>query len=245
MAEASTRVFRLTAEGLERLGQDWRRKLRRRAPLFPAVMLAVIYFSVPEIPTPFLVAAGVGAVFLGFMMPWLTLTHLKKSLATFELHVGANSLFRRQQGYRDLLIYRSDVRGLAENEQGILVRTGDFHVTLFIPKRIEGIEEIRTTLSQWTGPVSAMSQRLFALGTMAAGLLTALAHQAPSWVQDPVLIAFAHVFAAAAAFWLFLEFRRSPHVDESTRKYAWAGLLWVAIELRAAWSALQTQWPGA
>jgi hypothetical protein len=245
MAETSTRVFRLTAEGLERLGQDWRRKLRRRAPLFPAGMLAVIYFSSPESPTPFLLAAAVGAVFLGFMMPRLTLTHLKKKLATFELHVGANSLLRKQDGFRDLLIYRRDVRGFAEIEQGILVRTGDFHVTLFIPKQIEGIEEVRTTLSEWTGPVSAMSQRLFTLGMIAAGLLTGLAHQLPRWVEDPSLIALAHVVAAAAAYWFFLELRRNPQVDEDTRKYAWGALLWIAIELGSAWRAFQTQWPGA
>jgi hypothetical protein len=225
--------------------EDWCKKLRRQAYLFPAVMLAVLYLPTPEIPVPFLLTAGIGAVLMGFLLPRLTWAQLEKRFATFELQISQDSLVRKQQGFRDFLIHRSAVRGFVESDQGLLVRTADFHVTLFVPQQIEGFEEIRATISQWTGPVSAMSQRFFALGTAAAGLLTALAHQAPRWVQDPVLIAFAHILAAAAAFWLFLEFRRSPHVDESTRKYAWAALLWIAIELSSAWRAFQTQWPGA
>lgn len=242
----STRTYRMTPEGLQRMHEAWLKRLRGRRVVFgPAFMITVAYFTMPSIPAWALGLFAMGGVLMAFAMPHVTSIQLRAQFETFELEISSDSLLRRQKGFRDLSISREEVRGLVEGDPLMLiVRTHDFHKVLHIPKQIEGFEEIRATLSGWAGPVSAMSERLYKLVLAGSGILTLVAHQAPNWTQNPSLLLLAHVAAAAAALWLFVELRRSPAVEDNMRKYSWLVLIWVVFELRAAWHIFETEWPG-
>ena len=182
---------------------------------------------------------------MGYLTPYLTLAQIKERFATFEIHLGQDAIVRKQHGFPDMTIPRGEVRGIVEAFLGIIVRTNDFNRRLLIPQHIEGFEDLRATLSQWAGPVSAMSQRFFQLAMTGGALLTAFAHLAPRWISDPVLLIAAHLLTAASAAWLLYEFQRSPDVTDQMRKYSWFILLWVAFELRAAWRIIESSGLGS
>jgi len=207
-------------------------------------MVVVVYLAMPAAPVWTIGLFAIGGVLMAFLMPYITFDQLRTQFETFELHIDTDTLVRKQKGFSNFAISRGDIRGVVEGYHfGILVRTRDFQKSLYIPQHIEGFEEIRAILRQWSGPISATSERFYKLTLTVGGILTVLAHQAPHLTKDPTLLVLAHLAAAAAALWLLFHLRRDPGVDEKTRKYSWFILIWVAIELRSAWRIVESQWP--
>jgi nitrogen fixation-related uncharacterized protein len=228
----ATKTYRLKPEGVEAILRQMKLTMMAMIVVVFGVFVSTIWRQGGRQPE-FLIIIAAALPVVG----WLLVRQIKryrKSWESFQLIVGPDFIRREQAGYPPLEIRREEVRGIFEGARsGLVVRTMQIHKMLFVPKDLEGYEELRAQLQQWRPLEPATQQRLYWLVTAGAALAFVLAHFGTQYLKDPGLLILLHLIAAIGFLWTFVEMRRSPQFDDRTRRHAWVLLLPAAMEVFA------------
>ena len=145
---------------------------------------------------------------------------------SFELLLSSERIRRRMTGYPDIDIRRDEIRAIDEHGDWLVVRTTRGGPGLIIPKGLEGFEEVRQDLfsrhrveKQSAGDARRLAWSLLTVvATLGAVALLALS-------TDPMIVVPLAAMMVIGAGWAIWVVRRSPHIDERTKRTMWLVLL--------------------
>src|SRR5262249_47752035 len=83
---------------------------------------------------------------------------LDENLKSYQLLVSSDSMVKRQSRLPDVEIHREQITRVEEKPgKGLLIRTADKKSFINIPEGLEGMDELKETLSKWRPPDSIIS----------------------------------------------------------------------------------------
>ena len=156
---------------------------------------------------------------------------------SFELSLTPEGLHRRMAGYPDVEIRRDEISAIEERPSGLVVRSRPGGQALLIPKGLVGFDEVRQHLTahhsiQKPGGDTnrLVSQMLAVVATVGVFAVVFLS-------TDPRVVVPLALIMLAGAAWTIWAVRRSPDIDERTKRTIWIVLM---PALGAVFKALST-----
>jgi len=148
------------------------------------------------------------------------------SWQSFELSLSSEGIRRRMTGYPDIHIRRDEIKRIDEHGEWLVVRTTRPGPGLIIPKGLEGFEEVRHELlsrhhvekQRGSDHQRLVWSLLTVVATLGAFAVLALS-------TDPLIVVPLAAMMVIGAGWAIWVVRRSPHIDERTKRTIWFVLL--------------------
>ena len=235
-----TNTYRLSAPAVER---DTKAILMRSLAFQVAVMLAVLSYmlftgklSDTRVLIPML---GFWGLLTGFII-WRVIRRVRKIMTTaiesYELTVDDLQIVRVQRDCPTVTIPRSAVRKIAERTgQGFRIETDSSTLNIWVPRELEGYDEVRNFLLLTTGATASTTQHPL-VQTYAISMLSLAAFFFVMNSQRPMPVTVVGIGLVGLYIWYIALFVRTrANLTRPTRNIMWVIVfLALLITLRIA-----------
>lgn len=243
----ATKTYRMKPEAAEKLIGSFR--FLGWIFAFPVVLM-IAFFLIPNWdqnrePRDYvflLIPIAMASIIMGVALyaQRRTWRRMQESWASFEIVLSEDTIVRKQLRNPETQIRREEVTHIYQwLGKGLLIRGKSRYQQIYVPNGLQDYGELCDRLKLWGELASATQQRLYWILTIVGSLALSVAHMASSWVKDPRLLILAHAVAALSFVIAFVEVRRSPQVDQDTRRYSWSFLVVAIYEVWAAYDTLR------
>ncbi|HEX4405110.1 MAG TPA: hypothetical protein VH560_09810 [Polyangia bacterium] len=166
---------------------------------------------------------------------WVAGRRVRRHWNAFELAVGYHSVRVAAKGMGRVIIQRDKLAEIIEDADGLVVRSSERGVAVYVPRAVEGFVDARRRLDAWRTIVPRSGVLTWCAASLAAGVVVAAT--VDWWGTEPGLVTDLLVTDAVAAWVVVLELRRHPHLSptsqlRATLVIALAALLPLASLLR-------------
>ena len=156
---------------------------------------------------------------------------LEENWLSFQLLVGSDSIVRKQVRIPDIEIHRDQVTKLQEKPgTGLFIRTKDKQLSIYVPDTIEGYDELRDLLSQWSDPARTSSASNFdtilpilAIVSFGAGFAIMMLS------NNLALVITAGIFVIVYTLLVSIYYRQRKDIDPRVKIRTWRLILTVLV----------------
>jgi hypothetical protein len=148
---------------------------------------------------------------------------LDENLTSYQLLVGSDSVIKRQAKFPDIEIHREQIIKVEEKSgTGLFIRTADKKSFINVPEGLEGMDELKGTLSKWISPDSVISSKergtiLQVMALLSFGLAFAIL-----WLStNLVLVIAAGIFLIVYTIWGSVSLLRKREIDARVKLKPW------------------------
>jgi hypothetical protein len=175
----------------------------------------VLIFSIPLV-----LVSGIIGVRRGWKI-------LDENLTSYQLIVGSDSVIKRQAKFPDIEINRVQIINVEEKSgKGLFIRTGDKKSFINVPEGLEGVDELKETLSKWLSPDSIISSKERGTILQAMALLSFGIAFAMLWLSTNLaLVIAAGIFLIVYTVWSSVYLLRRRDIDARAKLKPWLILL--------------------
>jgi hypothetical protein len=164
---------------------------------------------------------------------------VKNAVETYELTIDELQITRTQRECSTMVISRSEVQRIAERTgQGFRIETSDYKKNIWVPKELEGYEEVKTLLLSTT-PAQASTMRYPLAIVYGASLLMIAGFFTVMWSKQRMLVTTAGLIVVCVLIYSAVELARSwPNLSRQTKRTAWImvfPILAVIAKIVAVW----------
>ena len=154
---------------------------------------------------------------------------LDENLKSYQLLVSSDSVVKRQGRLPDVEIHREQITRVEEKPgTGLFIRTADKKSFINVPEGLEGMDELKETLSKWLPPDSIISSKergplLWAVSLLSFGLAFATL-----WLSTNLaLVIAAGIFLIVYTVWGSVVMHRRRDIDARVKIKPWLILVLV------------------
>jgi hypothetical protein len=246
-AITSPKTFRLVQEAYPAVA---RRQFARRARLVAGIVLLFcgLLYAVTVLMNgmaPGLALVGpvvvivVSAVTIA--VAWRrTFKHGRVGWASYELTVEPDSVRRLHEGMPPMELARGEVVRVAENDEGMTLLTSRLDRFVFVPRALDGYEEVREHVRAWA-PQGAAEAPKGAVIVIARSLVLVAAWVTVGLATTVPLAASAAAVAFALGAWSIYDIVKSPVIEARRKPILAAAFAFIILAtLPRIWLLLQT-----
>jgi hypothetical protein len=148
---------------------------------------------------------------------------LDENLKSYQLLVSSDSVVKRQGRLPDVEIHRERITRVEEKpETGLYIRTADKKSFINVPEGLEGMDELKETLSKWRPPDSIISSKERGPLLLAVALLSFGLAFATLWLSTNLaLVMAAGIFLIVYTVWGSVALSRRQDVDARLKIKPW------------------------
>jgi hypothetical protein len=148
---------------------------------------------------------------------------LDENLKSYQLLVSSDSVIKRQGRLSDVEIHREQITRVEEKpETGLFIRTADKKSFINVPEGLEGMDELKETLSKWRPPDSIISSKERGPLLLAVALLSFGLAFATLWLSTNLaLVMAAGIFLIVYTVWGSVALSRRQDVDARLKIKPW------------------------
>jgi hypothetical protein len=152
---------------------------------------------------------------------------LDENLTSYQLLVGPDSVVKRQASIPDIEIHREQITKIEEKPgTGLFIRTGDKKSFINVPEGLEGVDELKETLSKWLQPDSIISSKERGQLLQAVALLSFGLAFAVLWLSTSLsLVIGAGIFLIVFFIWGSVHLRGRKDIDARAKIGVWMTLM--------------------
>ena len=220
------KTYRLSPTGAE---QETNRTLLRSLSLTILIVIAVPFVMVYT-------GQFSGPRDLAFLLPlyallipliiWNTIRRTRRTVSnaveTYELTIDELQITRTQRECSTMVIPRSEVQRIAERTgQGFRIETSDTRKNIWVPKELEGYEEVKALLLSTT-PAQASTMRYPLAILYGASLLMIVGFFTVMWSKERMLVTAAG--AAVLTFFVYYAVQTAhswPNLSRQMKRAVW------------------------
>ena len=164
--------------------------------------------------------------FLTPVIVWNTIRRTRRmvrnAVETYELTIDEVQITRTQRECPTMVISRSKVQRIAERTgQGFRIETSDYKKNIWVPKELEGYEEVKALLLSTT-PAQASTMRYPLAITYSATLLVVGGFFTVMWSKQRMLVTTAGLVVLCVLIYSAVELARYwPNLSRHTKRTAW------------------------
>jgi hypothetical protein len=148
---------------------------------------------------------------------------LDENLKSYQLLVSSDSVVKRQGRLPDSEIHREQITSVEEKlGTGLFIRTADKKSFINVPEGLEGVDELKETLSEWRPADSIISRKEREPLLLAAALLSFGLAFATMWFSTNLaLVVAAGIFVIVYLVWGSVVLHRRRDVDARLKLKPW------------------------
>jgi hypothetical protein len=148
---------------------------------------------------------------------------LDENLKSYQLLVSSDSVVKRQGRLPDVEIHRERITRVEEKPgTGLYIRTADKKSFINVPEGLEGMNELKETLSKWRPPDSIISSKERGPLLLAVALLSFGLAFATLWLSTNLaLVMAAGIFLIVYTVWGSVALSRRQDVDARLKIKPW------------------------
>ena len=148
---------------------------------------------------------------------------LDESLKSYQLLVSSDSVVKRQGRLPDVEIHREQITRVEEKPgTGLFIRTTDKKSFINVPEGLEGMDELKETLSKWRPPDSIISSKERGPLLLAVALLSFGLAVATLWLSTNLaLVMAAGIFLIVYTVWGSVTLSRRQDIDARLKIKPW------------------------
>jgi hypothetical protein len=169
---------------------------------------------------------------------------LDENLTSYQLLVGPDSVVKRQGRIPDIEIHREKIAKIEEKPgTGLFIRTGDKKSFINVPEGLEGVDELKETLSKWLRPDSIISSKERGPILQAVALLSFGIAFAVLWLSTNLaLVIVAGTFLIVYFIWGSVHLRGRKDIDARAKIRVWIILLVVFAFIGMMYARISQLW---
>ncbi len=154
---------------------------------------------------------------------------LDENLKSFQLLVSSDSVVKRQGRLPDVEIHQEQITRIEEKPgTGLFIRTTDKKAFINVPEGVEGMDELKETLSKWRPPDSIISSKERGPLLLAVALLSFALAFATLWLSTNLaLVIAAGIFLIVYMAWGSVVLLRRRDIDPRVKIKPWVILVLV------------------
>jgi len=147
---------------------------------------------------------------------------VKNAVETYELTIDELQITRTQRECPTMVISRNDVQRIAERTgQGFRIETSDSKKNIWVPRELEGYEEVKALVLSTT-PAQASTMRYPLAITYSATLLVVGGFFTVMWSKQRMLVTTAGLVVLGVFVYSAVELSRYwPNLSRQTKRTAW------------------------
>ena len=147
---------------------------------------------------------------------------VKNTVETYELTIDELQITRTQRECPTMVIARTEVQRIAERTgQGFRIETSDYKQNIWVPKELEGYEEVKALLLSTT-PAQASTMRYPLAITYGALLLVIAGFFTVMWSKQRMLVTTAGLVVLVLFIYSAVQIARSwPNLSRHTKRILW------------------------
>ena len=148
---------------------------------------------------------------------------LDENLKSYQLLVSSDSVVKRQGRLPDVEIHQEQITRVEEKPgTGLFVRTADKKSFINVPEGLEGMDELKETLSKWRLPDSIISSKERGPLLLAVALLSFGLAVATLWLSTNLaLVMAAGIFLIVYTVWGSVTLSRRQDIDARLKIKPW------------------------
>jgi len=148
---------------------------------------------------------------------------LDENLKSFQLLVSSDSVVKRQGRLPDVEIHQEQITRIEEKPgTGLFIRTTDKKAFINAPEGLEGMDELKETLSKWRAPDSIISSKERGPLLLAVALLSFALAFATLWLSTNLaLVIAAGIFLIVYMAWGSVVLIRRRDIDPRVKIKPW------------------------
>jgi len=156
---------------------------------------------------------------------------LDENLSSYQLLVSSDFIIRRQVRVPDIEIHREQITKIEEKPgTGLFIRTADKKSFINVPEGLEGVDELKETLSKWLPSDSIISSKELGPLLQAAALLSFGLALAILWLSTNLtLVIAAGIFLIVFTIWSLVYLLRRRDIDPRAKPKPWLILFLVFV----------------
>ena len=164
---------------------------------------------------------------------------VRNTVETYELTIDEVQITRTQRECPTMVIPRSEVQRIAERTgQGFRIETSDYKKIIWVPKELEGYDEVKALLLSTT-PAQASTMRYPQAITYGASLLVIAGFFTVMWSKQRMLVTTAGLVVLCVLIYSAVELARYwPNLSRQSKRTAWITalpILAVIAKMVAVW----------
>jgi membrane protein YdbS with pleckstrin-like domain len=147
---------------------------------------------------------------------------VKNAVETYELTIDELQITRTQRECPTLVIPTSEVQRIAERTgQGFRIETSDYKKNIWVPKELDGYEEVKALLLSTT-PAQPSTMRYPLAITYGASLLVIAGFFTVMWSKQRMLVTTAGLVVLCVLIYSAFQIAHSwPNLSRQTKRTAW------------------------
>lgn len=147
---------------------------------------------------------------------------VRNTVETYELTIDEVQITRTQRECPTIVIPRNEVQRIAERTgQGFRIETSDYKKNIWVPKELEGYEEVKALLLSTT-PAQSSTMRYPLAITYSATLLVVGGFFTMMWSKQRTLVTTAGLVVLSVLIYSAVELARYwPNLSRQTKRTAW------------------------
>ncbi len=148
---------------------------------------------------------------------------LDENLKSYQLLVSSDSVVKRQGRLPDVEIHREQITRVEEKPgTGLYIRTADKKSFINVPEGLEGMDELKETLSKWRPPDSIISSKERGTLLLVVALLSYSLAFAILWLSTNLaLVIAAGIFLIVYTVWGSVALHRRRDIDARLKIKPW------------------------
>jgi hypothetical protein len=148
---------------------------------------------------------------------------LEETLKSYQLLVSSDSVVKRQGRLPDVEVRREQITSVEEKPgTGLFIRTADKKSFINVPEGLEGVDELKETLSEWRPADSIISSKGREPLLLAAALLSFGLAFATMWLSTNLaLVMAAGIFVIVYLVWGSVVLHRRRDIDARLKLKPW------------------------
>lgn len=170
---------------------------------------------------------------------WYNVKRQHRSMRSFRVRVGDQSVTRIQNGFPELTLTRDQIAEVLETPTALLVAAKTHGVRIAASAQIEGYNELKAQVAQ-LHPIHPQTRHSWSAPIMVGSTIVVVGAMVVVYrAKDSRLVLAAATALSLALIYCLIVIQRSPAVDRRTKRTSW----WLLIVLfslgTVAYSALQ------
>jgi hypothetical protein len=147
---------------------------------------------------------------------------VRNAIETYELTIDGLQITRTQRECPTMVIPRSEVQRIAERTgQGFRIETSDYRKNIWVPKELEGYEEVKALMLSTT-PAQASTTRYLLAITYGASLLMIAGFFIVMWSKQRMLVTTAGLVVLSLLIYSAVQLARYwPNLSRQMKRTVW------------------------